>query len=75
MLRVVRFAERFNFQIDDAILNYVMNNDTFRHSYEKVNPDSIKAELSKYLEMPPFHQIRAFHLLHIMGLLNPSFGV
>ena len=52
-----------------------MNNDTFRNSYEKVNPDSIKAELAKYLEMPPFHQIRAFHLLHIMGLLNPSFGV
>lgn len=41
ILRVVRFAERFNFKIDPAILNYVMDNDHFRRSFENVKPASI----------------------------------
>ena len=49
-----------------------MNNYEFRKTYAKVKPDEINAQLDKYQDMPPFHQIRALHLLHIMGIMSTT---
>lgn len=72
ILSIVRFAERLNFRIDEGILNYVMDNEVFRHSYELVNIDKIKSEMEKMLELDPYQHIRAWHLLHLMGLMSAS---
>jgi hypothetical protein len=49
-----------------------MDNEVFRHSYELVNIDKIKSEMEKMLELDPYQHIRAWHLLHLMGLMSAS---
>jgi tRNA nucleotidyltransferase (CCA-adding enzyme) len=73
VLRVIRFATRFNFQLDNEILLAVRNQDIRESFDKKITRERIGVEVNKMLEGPD--PVRALRLVYEFGFYDLVFEV
>ena len=69
----VRFAEQFDLELSDTIIHYIKDNRCFQEeALSMLKPAQILEEFEKIEDtLGPSSEIKAWHMLHLMGLLEP----
>lgn len=73
LLRVVRFATRFQYTIDDALYQAMQCLDVHAAFAEKVSRERVGMEVEKIFS--DRHALSGFHLLVHVGLYHPTFAL
>lgn len=72
-MRVVRFASKFDFKIDELLLKSLKHEDTKRSLRQLVSPERVGIEVDKIFDLPTPKIVRGVINFHECGLIYNLF--